>query len=59
MNVLSPDDETFNRIPFADLDTLTDRELHALNAELAAGGGDLGRTEQWRARIAEILVDRS
>jgi hypothetical protein len=39
MAVLSPDDEIFNRIPFSDLDTLTNRDLHALNVELAAVGG--------------------
>lgn len=52
------EDDVFGQYQFADLDTLTDRELHDLNAQLAGGSGDTGRVEQWRARIAEILVSR-
>lgn len=50
-------DDAFNGVEFADLDTLTDRELHDLNAALF-GSADDARAEQWRSRISDILVSR-
>lgn len=50
-------DDAFNSVAFADLDTLTDRQLYDLNGELAEAA-DKGRAEQWRARISDILVAR-
>lgn len=50
-------DDAFNGVAFADLDTLTDRELYDLNAELV-GLADVGRAEEWRSRISDILVTR-
>lgn len=50
-------DDAFNSVAFADLDTLTDRELHDLNAALM-GSSDVSRAEQWRSRISDILVSR-
>ncbi len=50
-------DDAFNGVAIADLDTLTDRELHKLNAALA-GSVDAGRAEQWRSQIADIFVRR-
>jgi hypothetical protein len=47
----------FARGAFPDLDTLTDSELHNLNRELVRAN-DNARAEQWRARIADILVSR-
>jgi hypothetical protein len=46
-------DDAFNRVEFADLDTLTDRDLYALSATLA-GAADSGREERWRARFSDI-----
>jgi hypothetical protein len=50
-------DDAFNGVAFADLDTLTDRDLYDLNAALA-GAADAARAEQWRSRISDILVSR-
>lgn len=50
-------DDAFNGLAFDDLDTLTDSELHDLNAALV-GSEDNTRAEQWRARISDILVSR-
>ena len=50
-------DDAFNGVAFADLDTLTDRDLYDLNAALA-GSADAARAEQWRSRISDILVSR-
>jgi hypothetical protein len=51
------EDDAFARGAFGDLDTLTDNELHDLNRELVRAN-DNARAEQWRARIADILVSR-
>jgi hypothetical protein len=50
-------DDAFKGVALADLDTLTDRELYELNAELMRSA-DAARAEQWRSRISDILVAR-
>jgi hypothetical protein len=52
------DDSAFDEVPFADLDTLSGADLLRLNGRLLRST-DIARSEQWRSRIADILVERT
>jgi len=52
------DDSAFDEVAFADLDTLSSSDLLRLNGRLL-GSADIARSEQWRSRIADILVERT
>jgi len=51
------DDSVFDEVAFADLDTLSGSDLRRLNERLLRST-DIARSEQWRSRIADILVER-
>lgn len=51
------DDSAFNEVAFADLDMLSASDLLRLNERLSRST-DSARSEQWRSRIADILVER-